>query len=69
LDPACGKNLLTSKMPCVLIEAMYRRVNDQIEAAHRTTGGLSPRAQNLSLDLLCGSGSALLLLTGAAGSG
>jgi len=63
------KNLLTSKIPYVLIGVMYSRTNDMAEAAHQARCGLSLRALNLSLDLLPGSGIALLLLVDGAGSG
>jgi len=48
---------------------MYSRANDKAEAAHHIRGGLSLHALNLSLDLLPGSGIALLLLVSGAGSG
>jgi len=63
------KKWLTSKIPYVLIGVMYSRANDKAETAYQARGGLSLRALNLSLDLLPGSGIALLLLVDGAGSG
>jgi len=60
--------LLTSKKRYVLIGIMHSRVVHTDQAIHRTPVGPSLRALNLSLDLLTGSGAALLLISGA-GSG